>query len=117
MFLGGVSYIVYYFLVRREFRKIAAFEELWLYIFLVTGATILVTLILYTGTDRDLTLSFRHGFFQSYLNDDRNRLCHDGLHGLATGRMVNHASSDACRRMYRINHGRNQDGPAPDQPA
>ena len=64
MFLGGVSYIVYYFLVRCEFRKIAAFEELWLYIFLVTGATILVTLILYTGTDRDLTLSFRHGFFQ-----------------------------------------------------
>src|SRR5690606_6980447 len=64
MFLGGVSYIVYYFLVRREFRKIAAFEELWFYIFFVTGATILVTLILYTGTDRNFALSVRHGFFQ-----------------------------------------------------
>ncbi len=64
MFLGGVSYIVYYFLVRGEFRKIAAFEELWFYVFFVTGATILVTLILYTGTDRNLALSVRHGFFQ-----------------------------------------------------
>ncbi len=64
MFLGGVSYIVYYFLVRFEFRKIADFEELWFYIFFVTGATIIVTLILYTGTDRNLALSLRHGFFQ-----------------------------------------------------
>jgi len=64
MFLGGISYIVYYFLVRREFRKIAEFEELWFYIFFVTGATLLVTMILYTGTERNFALSFRHGFFQ-----------------------------------------------------
>jgi trk system potassium uptake protein TrkH len=64
MFLGGISYIVYYFIVRGEFRKIASFEELWFYIFFVTGATILVTLILYTGTERNFALSFRHGFFQ-----------------------------------------------------
>ncbi|MDZ7636313.1 MAG: potassium transporter TrkG [Bacteroidales bacterium] len=30
----------------------------------VTGATVLVTLILYTGTDRSYALSFRHAFFQ-----------------------------------------------------
>ncbi len=64
MLLGGVSYVVYYFLVRREFRKIAGFEELWFYFFFVTAATVLVTLILYTGTERNLALSFRHGFFQ-----------------------------------------------------
>jgi trk system potassium uptake protein TrkH len=64
MFLGGISYIVYYFIVRREFRKIATFEEFWFYIFFVTAATVVVTLILYTGTDRTFELSIRHGFFQ-----------------------------------------------------
>lgn len=64
MFMGGVSYIVYYFLVRREFKKIAGFEELWFYIFFVTASTLIVTLILYTGTERNLALSFRHGYFQ-----------------------------------------------------
>lgn len=64
MFLGGISYIVFYFIVRREFRKIASFEELWFYIFFVTAATVIVTLILYTGTDRTFALSIRHGFFQ-----------------------------------------------------
>lgn len=64
MFLGGVSYIVYYFLVKREFRKIAEFEEFWFYIFFVIGATALVTVILYTGTERNFALSLRHGFFQ-----------------------------------------------------
>ena len=64
MFLGGVSYIVYYFLVRGELKKIASFEELWFYIFFVLASTMLVTLILYTGTDRNLALSLRHGYFQ-----------------------------------------------------
>lgn len=64
MFLGGISYLVFYFIVRREFRKIATFEELWFYIFFVTAATVAVTLILYTGTDRTFALSIRHGFFQ-----------------------------------------------------
>jgi trk system potassium uptake protein TrkH len=64
MFLGGVSYLVYYFLVKREFRKIAEFEEFWFYIFFVIGATALVTVILYTGTERNFALSLRHGFFQ-----------------------------------------------------
>jgi trk system potassium uptake protein len=65
MFLGGISYIVYYFLVTGEFRKIASFEELWFYIFFVISATMLVTLILYTGTDRNFALSLRHGFSRS----------------------------------------------------
>ncbi|HOO66709.1 MAG TPA: TrkH family potassium uptake protein [Bacteroidales bacterium] len=64
MFLGGISYIVYYLLVKREFRKIATFEEVWFYFFFVTAAVAVVTLILYTGTERNLALSFRHGFFQ-----------------------------------------------------
>lgn len=64
MFLGGISYIVYYFLVKRELKKIAGFEELWFYVFFVTAATVLVTLILYTGTDRNLAMSIRHGYFQ-----------------------------------------------------
>ncbi|MDX9903174.1 MAG: TrkH family potassium uptake protein [Bacteroidales bacterium] len=64
MLLGGISYLVFYFIVRGDFRKIASLEEFWFYIFFVTAATVLVTLILYAGTDRSFALSFRHGFFQ-----------------------------------------------------
>jgi len=64
MLLGGVSYIVFYFLVRGEFRKVKSFEELWFYFFFVTFSTVIVILILYTGTERNLALSIRHGYFQ-----------------------------------------------------
>ena len=65
MFLAAVSYVVFYFLVRGEFRKIRAYEELWFYIFFITAAVVGVTMILYFGTERDFILSFRHGFFQA----------------------------------------------------
>jgi trk system potassium uptake protein TrkH len=65
MFLAAVSYVVFYFLVRKQFRKIKQYEEFWFYIFFITGAVVVVTLILYFGTDRDFSTSFRHGFFQA----------------------------------------------------
>lgn len=64
MFLGGISYLVYYFLIRGEIRKIARMEELWLYLGTVAGAIILVTLILFNNSDRSMSLAFRHSYFQ-----------------------------------------------------
>ncbi|HUW92819.1 MAG TPA: TrkH family potassium uptake protein [Bacteroidales bacterium] len=65
MFLAAVSYIVFYFIVKGQFRKVMNYEELWFYIFFITGAVVVTTLILYIGTERNFALSFRHGFFQA----------------------------------------------------
>jgi trk system potassium uptake protein TrkH len=64
MFLSAVSYVVYYYLFSRNFRKVQKNEEFWFYFFMVTASVSFVTLILYTGTERNLELSFRHAFFQ-----------------------------------------------------
>lgn len=64
MFLSAVSYVVYYYLLSRNFRKILKNEELWFYVFMVTASISFVTFILYSGTDRNLELSFREAFFQ-----------------------------------------------------
>jgi trk system potassium uptake protein TrkH len=64
MFLSATSYLVYYYLIKRYFRKLATFEELWFYIFCTTAAVVFVTLVLYTGTDRTFEESFRHSMYQ-----------------------------------------------------
>jgi len=64
MILSATSYVVYYHLIKGSFKRIAANEELWIYIFTVTAAVAVVTIILFTGTDRNFGLSFRHSFFQ-----------------------------------------------------
>lgn len=64
MFLGGISYIVYYFLIRGEFRKVVKVEELWLYLGTVAVAIIMVTILLYNSSERSFSLAFRHSFFQ-----------------------------------------------------
>lgn len=64
MFLAATSYVVYYFLVKRNFRQIEGNEEFWFYIFFTTVAVVFVTLVLYTGTDRPFEESFRHALFQ-----------------------------------------------------
>jgi len=64
MFLAATSYVVYYYIVRRKFRQIESNEEFWFYIFFTTAATVFVTLVLFTGTDRPFEESFRHAVFQ-----------------------------------------------------
>ncbi len=64
MFLSATSYVVYYHLVKRNFRKLASYEELWFYIFFTTTAVVFVTFILYTGTERTFEESFRHAMYQ-----------------------------------------------------
>ncbi len=64
MFLSATSYVVYYYIVKRNFRKLPAYEELWFYIFCTTAAVVLVTLLLYTGTEKTFEVSFRHAMYQ-----------------------------------------------------
>jgi len=64
MFLAAVSYVVYYHLISRSFRKIGKNDELWFYVFMVTASVCFVTIVLFYGTDRNFELSFRDAFFQ-----------------------------------------------------
>jgi trk system potassium uptake protein TrkH len=64
MLLAAVSYVVYYHLISRNFSKIRKNDELWFYLFMVTASVCFVTLILFSGTDRNFELSFRDAFFQ-----------------------------------------------------
>jgi trk system potassium uptake protein TrkH len=63
MFLAGTSMLIYYYLIKRNFRKIRNNDELWFYIIVVFTAGSVATLILYqnSGTFEE---AFRHGFFQ-----------------------------------------------------
>lgn len=64
MLLSAVSYVVFYNLLKGSFRRVRSNEELWFYLFTVTAAVTAVTVILFTGTERNFSLSFRHAFFQ-----------------------------------------------------
>jgi hypothetical protein len=44
------------------FSRVKANEELWFYIFFTTASVVAVTLILYTGTERNFEEAFRHSF-------------------------------------------------------
>lgn len=64
MFLSATSYIVFYYAINRNFRKIKTNEEFWFYIFITVFSIVFVTLILYTSTERNFSESFRQSFFQ-----------------------------------------------------
>jgi trk system potassium uptake protein len=64
MFLAATSYVVFYYIVKRNFKKVKANEELWFFIFFTASCVVFVTLLLYFFTNRSLELSFRHSLFQ-----------------------------------------------------
>jgi len=64
MFLSATSYVVYYYTLKGNFSKVFKNEEFWFYLFVVTASVVFVTLTLYSNTDRNFDLSFRHAFFQ-----------------------------------------------------
>jgi trk system potassium uptake protein TrkH len=64
MLLAGTSQVVYYFIVKMNFRKVKHNEELWFYIAVVVMAGALATSILLTNTTKTLEVAFREGFFQ-----------------------------------------------------
>jgi trk system potassium uptake protein TrkH len=64
MFLAGISQVIYYFLVKLNFKKIRNNEELWFYIAVAIVAGSIATVILAANSTRSIEESFREGFFQ-----------------------------------------------------
>lgn len=64
MFLSGVSQIIYYFLVKFNFKKVRQNEELWFYIGVVLITGTIATSLLLIHSDKSLEVAFREGFFQ-----------------------------------------------------
>lgn len=64
MFLAGTSQVIYYYLVKLNFKKVRQNEELWFYISVVIIAGALATMLLLVNSTRSFEESFRDGFFQ-----------------------------------------------------
>ena len=64
MFLAGTSQVIYYYLVKLNFKKVRQNEELWFYIAVTTLAGTIATIILLVDSTRTFEESFREGFFQ-----------------------------------------------------
>lgn len=64
MFLAGTSQVIYYYLVKFNFKKVRQNEELWFYIAIAIVAGSLATILLLVNSSRSFEESFREGFFQ-----------------------------------------------------
>ncbi len=64
MFLAATSYVVFYYIVRRNFSRVTGNEEFWFYLFFTTASVVLVTMILLAGSERSFELAFRHSLFE-----------------------------------------------------
>ena len=64
MFLAGTSQVIYYYLVKFNFKKVRQNEELWFYIAVIVIAGAIATIILLVNSTRTFEESFREGFFQ-----------------------------------------------------
>jgi trk system potassium uptake protein TrkH len=64
MFLAGTSQVVYYYLVKLNFRKVKHNEELWFYLSVVIFAGTIAVCVLLINTTKPLEEAFREGFFQ-----------------------------------------------------
>ncbi len=64
MFMAGTSQVIYYYIVKFNFKKVKQNEELWFYVIviLITGA--IATIVLLVNSTRSFEESFREGFFQ-----------------------------------------------------
>jgi trk system potassium uptake protein len=65
MILGGVSFVIYYYMVKMNFKKVRQNEEFWFYlaVIIVTGG--IATLVIYGTTGNSFEPAFRIGFFQT----------------------------------------------------
>lgn len=64
MFLSGVSFIVYYYIVKLNFRKVKQNDELWFYLGTTLFFGTVATCVLLSNTTKSLEPAFREGFFQ-----------------------------------------------------
>ncbi len=64
MFMAGTSQVVYYYLVKLNFRKVKHNEEFWFYLSTVMFAGTIAVSILLISTTKPVEVAFREGFFQ-----------------------------------------------------
>ncbi|MCC7317431.1 MAG: TrkH family potassium uptake protein [Bacteroidales bacterium] len=64
MILGGTNFIVHYYILHRQFKKVAENDELKFYLQVIFASTMIITFFLMIHTQRDLEKSFRDAFFQ-----------------------------------------------------
>jgi trk system potassium uptake protein TrkH len=64
MFLAGVSFLIYYYIGKMNFKKVRQNEELWFYIVVALVAGALATIILLVHSGRSFEVAFREGYFQ-----------------------------------------------------
>jgi len=63
MFLSGISFVVFYYLVKLNFRNVRQNEEMWFYILTVLFFGTLTMSVLAANTTRSIEPAFREGFF------------------------------------------------------
>ncbi|MFH0843053.1 MAG: TrkH family potassium uptake protein [Bacteroidota bacterium] len=64
MLLAGVSYVVYYHIIKLQFSKVRRNEELWFYLGVILVMGVITTLILIVQSNKPVEPAFRHSFFQ-----------------------------------------------------
>jgi trk system potassium uptake protein TrkH len=64
MLLAGTSQVIYYYIVKLNFKKVKQNEELWFYLAVIMTAGTLTTMILHITSATTFEESFRDGFFQ-----------------------------------------------------
>lgn len=64
MVLSGINFVVHYYAVKRQFKKIRQNEELKFYLFIIFLSGFVVTGVLFFQTNRSFELAFREAFFQ-----------------------------------------------------
>lgn len=64
MLLAGTNFVIHYYVVKREFKKIRQNEELKFYLFVILISGLIITAILYFQAGRTLEPAFRESFFQ-----------------------------------------------------
>jgi trk system potassium uptake protein TrkH len=66
MVLSGMNFLIHYFLLKLNFKKILENEELWFYLVFIVIAGLIVTGILFFKTARSFETAFREAFFQVF---------------------------------------------------
>jgi trk system potassium uptake protein TrkH len=64
MLLAGTNFLVHYFILKGDLKKVKSNEELRFYLFMVACIGLALTAILFLKMDKPLELAFRDAFFQ-----------------------------------------------------
>jgi trk system potassium uptake protein TrkH len=96
---------VYYHLFSRNFRKILKNEECGSMSSMVTASVSFLTVILYSGTQRNFELSFREAFFQVVSQISCTGFATTDLYGIPPLGMVFHVPDNVSGRINRVNSG------------